>query len=95
MKTITHLEVAQRRLSEREILIITHEYPDGDALGCLTALGQMAKRLGVPFRMYVPGDGAFPPEYPFLPLRDKIVTGPSPRRPGYGVHDGLRYGRTP
>ena len=78
MKTITHLEVAQRLRSEREILIMSHENPDGDALGCVTALGQMAQTLGVPFRMYVPGDGAPPPEYSFLPLFEKIETGTFP-----------------
>ena len=78
MKTITHLEVAQRLPEEREILIMSHENPDGDALGCVTALGQIAQTLGVPFRMYVPGDAAPPPEYSFLPLFDKIETGAFP-----------------
>ncbi|MHB9148702.1 MAG: DHH family phosphoesterase [Thermoleophilia bacterium] len=81
MKTITLLEVARRLHSEREILIMSHENPDGDALGSVTGLGLMAQDLGVPFRMYTPGDGAPPPEYSFLPLFERIESGPFPTVP--------------
>jgi phosphoesterase RecJ-like protein len=78
VKTITALEVARRLPTEREILIMGHENPDGDALGCVTGLGLMARDLGVPFRMYIPGETTFPPEYSFLPLLDRIESGAFP-----------------
>ncbi|HZK48962.1 MAG TPA: bifunctional oligoribonuclease/PAP phosphatase NrnA [Thermoleophilia bacterium] len=78
MKSITPREVARRLSSEKEILIVSHESPDGDALGCVTALGLMARNLRIPFRMYIPGEGSFPPEYSFLPLLSDIERGGFP-----------------
>jgi len=57
---------------------MSHENPDGDALGCVTGLGLVAQDLGVPFRIYIPGDTSLPPEYSFLPLFDRVEAGAFP-----------------
>jgi phosphoesterase RecJ-like protein len=75
---VTARELALRLPGERMILAMSHENPDGDALGCVVALGLMARDLGVPFRIYIPGDSPIPPEYFFLPLLDEIERGDFP-----------------
>jgi phosphoesterase RecJ-like protein len=49
-------------------LVVTHENPDGDALGSLLALKLGLDRLGKHSAMYVGGDSAIPQEYSFLDL---------------------------
>lgn len=78
MSGITVTEVAQRLPGEEDILIMSHENPDGDALGCVSALAAMARELGVPYRTYIPGETAFPAEYSFLPDLDEVLRGPFP-----------------
>lgn len=75
---ITAAEIALRLPCEERLLIASHENPDGDALGCLTALSLMAERLGLPYQAYIPGEGTFAPEYAFLPGLDKVVRGSFP-----------------
>lgn len=71
-------EVAKRLLRESRILAVSHESPDGDALGCLAAFLLVCERLGVSCSAFVPGENAFPPEYLFLPKVDEITRGKWP-----------------
>lgn len=78
MTLVTHAEVAARLRDERRIIIMAHENPDGDAVGCVVALSLMAERLGLPYDAYLPGDTPIAAEYRFLPGVDKILRGPFP-----------------
>jgi phosphoesterase RecJ-like protein len=75
---VTAAEVAERLREEKHVLVVSHESPDGDALGCLTAFSLMCERLGVPYVAYVPGDAPFPAEYQFLPRLHDVVRGTPP-----------------
>jgi phosphoesterase RecJ-like protein len=77
-RAVTAGEVAKRLRGERRVVGISHEAPDGDALGCLSAFGGACDYLGVPCSMYIPGDSGFPPEYDFLPGLDRILRGDLP-----------------
>ncbi len=76
---VTPAEVAERLRGETRVLAIVHEAPDGDALGCLSALVQVCESLGVPCDAYVPGVGAFPDEYAFLPRVNEAQRGEAPK----------------
>lgn len=78
MTAVTHAEVAARLKGERRIIIMAHENPDGDAIGCVVALMLMAERLGIPYEAYLPGETPIPEEYQFLPGIDRILRGPYP-----------------
>src|SRR6266581_2701178 len=56
--------VADTLRSHDRFLIVTHENPDGDALGSLLALNS----LGKDSEMYLYGDAPLPREYGFMPL---------------------------
>jgi bifunctional oligoribonuclease and PAP phosphatase NrnA len=77
-RRLTASEVAERLRREKHVLIVSHESPDGDALGCLTAFALMCERLGVPYVAYVPGQAPFPVEYQFLPRLHDVVRGDPP-----------------
>ncbi|MCL5734529.1 MAG: bifunctional oligoribonuclease/PAP phosphatase NrnA [Actinobacteria bacterium] len=77
-KMVTPEKVAARLRGEKRVLAITHEAPDGDALGCISAFLLMADRLGLDSRAYVPGFAAFPDEYLFLPRVDGVLRGAPP-----------------
>ncbi len=74
----TVAEVAARLGKETRILAMSHEAPDGDALGCVSAVLLMAERLGIQCRAYIPGRAAFPPEYMFLPRLELVERGSPP-----------------
>jgi bifunctional oligoribonuclease and PAP phosphatase NrnA len=57
------------RAGER-FLLVTHENPDGDALGSILAMKLALDALGKDSVMYVGGDMALPPDYEFLALDD-------------------------
>jgi bifunctional oligoribonuclease and PAP phosphatase NrnA len=76
--TVTVGEVAARLRRETRILAVSHEGPDGDALGCVSALVLMAGRLGIECGGYIPGNSPFPPEYSFLPGLERIHRGSPP-----------------
>ncbi|NLE73293.1 MAG: bifunctional oligoribonuclease/PAP phosphatase NrnA [Actinobacteria bacterium] len=75
-------EVAARLKDERKVLIAVHENPDGDALGSLSALGQVFDDLGCSWKGYVPGRAPLPSEYLFLPGLDRVARGELPPSPG-------------
>jgi bifunctional oligoribonuclease and PAP phosphatase NrnA len=58
-------------LREHErFLVVTHENPDGDALGSLRAITLGLRALGKDVVTYLSGDGPLPAEYAFLDLED-------------------------
>jgi bifunctional oligoribonuclease and PAP phosphatase NrnA len=59
--------VASLREHER-FLVVTHENPDGDALGSLLATRLALGQIGKDVLMYLAGDGPLPAEYDFMQL---------------------------
>jgi phosphoesterase RecJ-like protein len=53
-------------------LVVTHENPDGDALGSLLAATLALRQLGKDAVMYLPGRTPLPSEYGFMPLADLV-----------------------
>jgi len=76
--TVTVAEVADRLRTETRVLAASHEAPDGDALGCISAFVLMCDRLGVDAAAYIPGESAFPGEYLFLPGLEVVSRGAPP-----------------
>ncbi|MFH0915536.1 MAG: bifunctional oligoribonuclease/PAP phosphatase NrnA [bacterium] len=77
-RAVTAAEVADRLRSETRVLVVSHEAPDGDALGSVVALSLIAERLGIDCRAYIPGEASIPPEYLFLPRLDRVLRGAPP-----------------
>lgn len=77
-RIVTAAEIGERLRRERHVLVVSHEAPDGDALGSVSALVLMCERLGVPCVAYIPGDSPFPEEYGFLPRLREVVRGDTP-----------------
>ncbi|MCX8032930.1 MAG: bifunctional oligoribonuclease/PAP phosphatase NrnA [Thermoleophilia bacterium] len=67
--------IAERFKTEKAVIAVSHEAPDGDALGCLSAVLLMCERLGIRCVGFVPGGASFPQEYAFLPRLEEIVRG--------------------
>src|SRR5919201_3214943 len=53
-------------------LVVTHENPDGDALGSLLAATLALRQLGKDAVMYLPGSTPLPREYAFMPLEELV-----------------------
>src|SRR5262252_7294942 len=65
----TELAAVADALHEHDrFLIVTHENPDGDALGSLLAMKLALEALGKDSVSYLGGDTGIPEEYSFLPL---------------------------
>ena len=62
--------VAQALRENDRFLLITHENPDGDALGSLLAAKLVLDRLAKDAVMYVSGQAPLPAEYKFMPLEE-------------------------
>jgi phosphoesterase RecJ-like protein len=62
--------VAQALRDNERFLLITHENPDGDALGSLLAAKLALEALGKDAVMYVSGRAPLPGEYKFMPLEE-------------------------
>jgi phosphoesterase RecJ-like protein len=60
--------VADALRSHDRFLLVTHENPDGDALGSLLATKLALDALGKDSQMYLYGDAPLPREYAFMPL---------------------------
>src|SRR6478672_4524612 len=58
-------------------LVVTHENPDGDALGSLLAMTIALQRLGKDAVMYLPGKNPLPAEYGFMPLEGVVREPPA------------------
>jgi len=78
-RMVTAAEVAMRLRSEKRILAVTHESPDGDALGSLSALTLAGEGLGIEVSGYVPGSAALPEEYAFLRGLEDLYRGDPPQ----------------
>ena len=61
------------RAHER-FLVVTHENPDGDALGSMLGTTRALRGLGKDVVMYLSGDTPLPGEYSFLDLHDLTRT---------------------
>ena len=62
--------VADAIRSHDRFLIVTHENPDGDALGSILAMKLALDQLGKDSIMYLYGDAPLPAEYSFMPLAE-------------------------
>src|SRR4026207_1916293 len=60
--------VADAIRSHDRFLLVTHENPDGDALGSILGLKLALHQLGKDSVMYLYGDAPLPAEYSFMPL---------------------------
>jgi len=60
--------VAEALRSHDRFLVVTHENPDGDALGSLLAMKLALDSLGKDNEMYLYGDAPLPREYAFMQL---------------------------
>src|SRR5213596_3547298 len=60
--------VADALRSRDRFLLVTHENPDGDALGSLLAMKLALDSLGKDAEMYLYGDAPLPQEYGFMRL---------------------------
>src|SRR5712691_11242388 len=65
--TDLHSVVEALRAHDR-FLVVTHENPDGDALGSLLATTVALRQLGKDVLMYLSGGGPLPREYAFMQL---------------------------
>jgi phosphoesterase RecJ-like protein len=71
MTQTTDLKAIADAVRQHErFLVVTHENPDGDALGSLLAATLALRRLGKDADMYLPGRTPLPGEYGFMPLDD-------------------------
>ena len=62
--------VADAIRSHDRFLLVTHENPDGDALGSILGLRLALDQLGKDGVMYLYGDAPLPTEYSFMPLAE-------------------------
>ena len=60
--------VAEAIGANKAFLVVTHENPDGDALGSMLAMSIALRRLGKDTVMYLSGEAPTPGEYRFLDL---------------------------
>jgi len=68
-QTSSDLQTVVAALREHDrFLVVTHENPDGDALGSLLATTIALRQLGKDVAMYLAGAGALPGEYAFMQL---------------------------
>jgi phosphoesterase RecJ-like protein len=78
MTETTDLKAIADALRQHDrFLVVTHENPDGDALGSLLAASLALGRLGKHAVMYLPGDTPLPREYAFMPLDDLVRDAPA------------------
>src|SRR5436305_6674448 len=70
-QTSTDLQAIAAALREHDrFLVVTHENPDGDALGSLLATTVALRSLGKEAEMFLAGDAPLPREYAFMQLDD-------------------------
>src|ERR671934_1746239 len=70
-QTTTDLEGVANAIRDHDrFLLVTHENPDGDALGSILAMKLALDQLGKDAVMYLYGDAPLPAEYRFMELGD-------------------------
>ena len=68
-QTSSDLQAVVAALREHDrFLVVTHENPDGDALGSLLATTIALRTLGKDVVMYLSGETPLPREYSWMPL---------------------------
>ena len=67
---MTFTQSRNRSASHDRFLVVTHENPDGDALGSLLGAALGLRALGKDVVMFLSGDAPLPGEYGFLALGD-------------------------
>src|SRR5215471_16028577 len=78
MTQTTDLKAISDALRQHDrFLVVTHENPDGDALGSLLAANIALGELGKNAVMYLPGDTPLPHEYGFMPLENVVREPPA------------------
>jgi phosphoesterase RecJ-like protein len=78
MTQTTDLKAIADALRQHDrFLVVTHENPDGDALGSLLAASLALRQLGKDAVMYVPGGMPLPREYAFMPLDELVREAPA------------------
>src|SRR5213592_491428 len=68
--------VAEALRTNDRFLVVTHENPDGDALGSMLGATLALRALGKDAVMYLAGDAPLPAEYGFLELDELRRTSP-------------------
>ena len=87
------LTLSELRSAQRPI-VVTHENPDGDALGSLIAMHGILVAIGKDCQMFIDRrDLPLPQEYAFLPLEDLICEPPPDFRRAHDRVPGLRQPR--
>src|SRR5215813_10891013 len=69
-------DVVEALAGHQRFLVVTHENPDGDALGSMLGATLGLRALGKDVLMYLSGDTRFPAEYGFMPLAEVLRTPP-------------------
>jgi phosphoesterase RecJ-like protein len=69
--------IADALREHSRFLVVTHENPDGDALGSLLALTLALRGLGKDVVMYLAAGAPLPHEYGFMPLSDLVRERPA------------------
>src|SRR6201987_477342 len=78
MTQTTELKAIADALRKHDrFLVVTHENPDGDALGSLLAVTLALRQLGKDAVMYLPGTTPLPREYAFMPLDELVREAPA------------------
>jgi phosphoesterase RecJ-like protein len=78
MTQTTELKAIADALRKHErFLVVTHENPDGDALGSLLAATLALRQLGKDAVMYLAGQTPLPREYAFMPLEELLREPPA------------------
>ena len=78
MTQTTDLKAIADALREHDrFLVVTHENPDGDALGSLLASTLALRQLGKDAVMYLAGQTPLPAEYAFMPLGELVREPPA------------------
>jgi phosphoesterase RecJ-like protein len=73
MTQTTDLKAIADALRQHDrFLVVTHENPDGDALGSLLAVTLALRQLGKDAVMYLAGQTPLPREYAFMPLHELV-----------------------
>src|SRR5947209_8356321 len=69
--------VLEELRSAQKLIVVTHENPDGDALGSLVAMQEILGALGKDSLMFIGSDDfPLPYEYRFFPLNHLVTTAP-------------------
>jgi phosphoesterase RecJ-like protein len=74
-------EIGERLAGAHRVAVATHVNPDGDGLGSVAGLSLFLERLGKVVYPCIPRLNELPPQYSYLPGREKIGTCGEPGEP--------------